>query len=63
MYKPEGTLTAKRWPFVESPGDFTKRLAEASDGPGGLLAGVRTVLIEDPPVLSDEYLYAAGGAK
>lgn len=56
----EGELTAKHWPFVESPDQFAARLAACSNGPGGLLAGVRTVLIEQPPVIADEYLRRAG---
>jgi hypothetical protein len=55
-----GNLKAQHWPFVESPGDFAARLAEVSDGPGGLLAGIRTVLIENPPTLADEYLRCCG---
>lgn len=50
------------WPFVETPGAFTVRLQAASAGPGGLLAGVRTVLIEQPPTISDQYLAQAQDA-
>jgi hypothetical protein len=41
----------KRWPFVESPGQFTERLREAYVVFGDLLAAVRCVLIENPPTL------------
>lgn len=58
--KPDGTHRAHFWPFVETPGQFAERLAKYSGGPGGLLAGVRTALIEEPPTLSDEYLRRAG---
>jgi len=41
----------RRWPFVESPGEFTRRLCNARDLFGGdMLAAVRNVLIENPPV-------------
>lgn len=44
---------AKRWPFVESPGEFTARLARAmQEFP--LLGAVRHVLIENPPALSQQ---------
>ena len=51
----------KRWPFRESPGDFTKRLYDAIavvypgafPGVAPLLAAVRAVLIEEPPALAD----------
>lgn len=46
----------RRWPFMESPGDFTERLERHVGGPGGALAGLRTVLIEEPPALSANYL-------
>ncbi len=47
--KPSSTAE-KRWPFVESPGEFTRRLCNARDHFGGdMLAAVRNVLIEDPP--------------
>jgi len=40
----------KRWPFVESPGEFTDRLQVAmQDCP--LIGAVRHVLIENPPEL------------
>ena len=43
----------KQWPFVESPGAFTKRLREALfDLDQDLLAAVRNVLIENPPQLA-----------
>lgn len=43
----------KRWPFVESPGEFTERLAAAmQEFP--LLGAVRHVLIENPPTLSQQ---------
>lgn len=44
------------WPFVESPGEFTERLRVTMSRSVTLLAAVRTILIEDPPILSDEYL-------
>ena len=50
----------KHWPFVESPGDFTDRLADAIDGSINLLAAVRTVLIEHPPEISSEMLRRLG---
>jgi len=41
----------KRWPFVESPGEFTERLRKAmQDCP--LIGAVRQVLIENPPKLA-----------
>ena len=43
--------TAKRWPFLESPGEFTARLETAIRSFGGLLPAVRNVLIEHPPTL------------
>lgn len=47
---------SKRWPFVESPGDFAKRLRGYLDGYGlvieDVLAAVRTVLIEQPPTFA-----------
>ena len=44
----------KRWPFVESPGEFTERLAAALKTlDGNLLPAVRHVLIEHPPTLAD----------
>ena len=55
-----GTLRAQHWPFIESPGHLAERLAAVSMGPGGLLAGLRTVLIEEPPTISDDYLRHAG---
>lgn len=43
----------KQWPFVESPGAFTKRLRDALfDLDQDLLAAVRNVLIENPPQLA-----------
>lgn len=54
-------LKARRWPFVESPGELTARVKQYSQGPGGLLAGLRTALIEDPPTISKEYLDMASG--
>jgi hypothetical protein len=52
-------VAVKWWPFTESPGDFTNRVANYSDGPGGLLAGLRTALIEEPPTLNKEYIARA----
>lgn len=43
---------SKRWPFVESPGEFTERLAAAMREFPTLLAAVRYVLIETPPTLA-----------
>lgn len=53
---PAAPAASRRWPFSESPGDFTDRLGKHVGGPGGALAGVRTVLIEEPPALSPEFL-------
>lgn len=40
----------KQWPFVESPGEFAKRLQKAIDYfDSDLLAAVRHCLIENPP--------------
>ena len=44
----------KRWPFVETPGEFTDRLAAAMREYPTLLAAVRFVLIEQPPTLALE---------
>lgn len=42
----------KKWPFVETPGEFTDRLLVALKYfNGDMLAAVRNVLIENPPVL------------
>lgn len=42
----------KRWPFVESPGEFADRLTMAlNDFNGYVLGAVRNVLIENPPQL------------
>ena len=54
-YRSEPT---KRWPFLESPGEFAKRLGKAffyfkGDAESSMLAAVRTVLIEEPPTLAD----------
>lgn len=49
---PSAGVPAKRWPFVESPGDFTIRLRRAHNETGDLLAAVRNVLIENPPTLA-----------
>ena len=45
-------VPVKRWPFVETPGDFAARLAAAVGEFGELLAAVRHVLIENPPTLA-----------
>jgi hypothetical protein len=45
-------MQVKRWPFVESPGEFTDRLAVAMRELPTLLAAVRYVLIETPPTLA-----------
>jgi len=41
----------RQWPFVESPGEFTARLAAAMEH-FPLLGAVRNVLIENPPTLA-----------
>lgn len=50
----------KRWPFVESPGEFTDRLVNVlypnAVDPVLLCAALRTVLIEQPATVSDYYL-------
>lgn len=43
---------ARRWPFVETPGEFTDRLQNAMDTSVNLLAAVRHVLIENAPTLA-----------
>lgn len=49
----------KRWPFVETPGEFTQRLSDALDH-FELLGAVRHVLIENPPTLAAmDVAYAA----
>jgi hypothetical protein len=46
-----------RWPFVESPGEFAERLEKALfTFDGYVLGAVRNTLIENPPIISDEYL-------
>lgn len=43
----------RRWPFVESPGEFTNRLLAAWHYfDGDMLAAVRSVLIENPAALA-----------
>ena len=54
----QGVVPVKRWPFVESPGDFAVRLSEALNH-FSLLAAVRNVMIENPPALAADYLIAA----
>jgi hypothetical protein len=44
-----GSPEERRWPFAETPGEFTNRLASAYNAFGTLLAAVRYVLIEEPP--------------
>lgn len=44
-------VNARRWPFVETPGEFTDRLREAMRVMPSLLAAVRNVLIENPSAL------------
>ncbi len=52
---------ARRWPFVESPGEFTERLARAmQEFP--LLGAVRHVLIENPPALAQQPAAPSGEA-
>lgn len=43
--------TAKRWPFLESPGEFTARFEAAITSFDSLLPAVHNVLIERPPTL------------
>ncbi len=46
-------VPAKRWPFVETPGEFAKRMAVAINMFGGdVLAACRHCLIENPATLS-----------
>lgn len=49
---PVAAVPEKRWPFVESPGEFACRLAEACGEFRSLLPAVRHVLIEHPPTLA-----------
>lgn len=42
----------KRWPFVESPEEFTTRLLVAMQWAPNLLSALRHVLIEEPAALS-----------
>lgn len=50
-------VTVKRWPFVESPGEFADRLTHALSMFGGYVLGaVRNVLIENPPQICADYL-------
>lgn len=49
---PAAAAPVKRWPFVETPGEFTSRLHKAWAEFGSLLPAVRHVLIEDPPKLA-----------
>jgi hypothetical protein len=54
-HRPEGRerVDEKRWPFVESPGEFADRLNDALNAFGGYVLGaVRNVLIENPPELA-----------
>lgn len=44
-------VRVQRWPFVESPGDFTERLRDAMNR-FPLIGAVRHVLIEDPPTIA-----------
>lgn len=59
---PVGPRPINRWPFVESPGAFAVRMAEAMRDFGDTLPAVRNVLIENPPTLSAEYLAALAAA-
>jgi hypothetical protein len=45
-------VSSKRWPFVETPGEFTERLAAALNSGFDLLGAVRHVLIEEPPAFA-----------
>lgn len=51
-------VSEKRWPFVETPGEFTERLEEAMHH-FPLLGAVRNVLIENPPVIAAWAIEAA----
>lgn len=62
---PEGYLIvplepapSRRWPLAMSPGDFTVRFGETLKNSITPLAAMRTVLIEDPPAISPDYLTA-----
>jgi cytochrome c1 len=50
---PSAPVGVKRWPFVESPGAFTERLAAAMQELP-LIGAVRHVLIENPPALAQQ---------
>lgn len=52
----------RRWPFAETPGEFTERLREAMQGSGDLLAAVRHVLIERPALVVPHTPLAAAPA-
>ena len=55
-------VVVKRWPFVESPGEFTERLAAAmQEFP--LIGAVRHVLIENPPALAQQPTAPSGAAE
>lgn len=60
---PVAPAPEKRWPFVESPAAFATRLFDIYDadnrGRIGMLAAVRTVLIEEPPTLAPHVRSAA----
>lgn len=55
-------MTQKRWPFLESPGDFATRLEAAYFAfDSDMLAAVRNCLIENPPMLASAPAPASGG--
>lgn len=54
-------MTQKRWPFLESPGDFATRLEAAYFAfDSDMLAAVRNCLIENPPMLASAPAPAGG---
>lgn len=60
----EDVVIEKRWPFVESPGEFADRLEAALQLFGGYVLGaVRNVLIENPPQLEASRLRSPVGGE
>ncbi|WP_368640619.1 hypothetical protein ABRZ04_05400 [Castellaniella ginsengisoli] len=53
----------KRWPFVETPGEFTSRLKAALGEFHDLLPAVRFVLIENPPTFAVSAPHVAAQAQ
>ena len=51
----------KRWPFVETPEQFSNRLFEAIREFGQILPAVRNVLIENPPAAAPVKVWDAEG--